>query len=162
MLSRIAEAGYTVVIVKQPLQIGFLATGAHRTIIEQYPEVDHWAVGGHSLGGVVASLAAKDPDIDALVLWAAYPAGPIEVTGGMPVTSISGTADGLTTAEDVEASRDDLPAGTTYVVIDGAVHAFFGDYGEQPGDGTPGISRTDAQDQIVGATLDILAGSHPQ
>ena len=62
----------------------------------------------------------------------------------------------------MEASRDDLPADTTYVVIDGAVHAFFGDYGEQSGDGTPGISRTDAQDQIVGATLDILAGSHPQ
>lgn len=156
LLSRVAEAGYTVVIVKQPLQIGFLATGAHREIIEDHPEVEHWAVAGHSLGGVVASLAAEDPGIDGLILWAAYPAGPLDVPEGMPVTSISGTEDGLTTPADIEAGRPDLPADTQHVVIDGAVHAFFGDYGAQPGDGTPGISRAAAQEQIVGATLETL------
>lgn len=163
MLSRVAEAGYTVVIVKQPLQIGFLATGAHRAIIDQHPEIDQWVLAGHSLGGVVASLAVEDPDVDALVLWASYPAGPLDVAEGIPVTSISGTADGLTTPQDISAARADLPADTRYVVIDGAVHAFFGDYGTQPGDGEPGISRAAAQEQIIAATvatLDELASQH--
>lgn len=162
MLSRIAEAGYTVVIVKQPLQIGFLATGAHRAIIEQHPDIDHWALAGHSLGGVVAPLAVEDTDVDALVLWAAYPAGPLDAPEGLVVTSVSGSADGLTTPADIEATRDDLPAETRYVVIDGAVHAYFGDYGPQSGDGTPTISRSAAQESMVTATietLDRLAGT---
>ena len=40
--------------------------------------------------------------------------------------------------------------------IEGAVHSFFGDYGDQPGDGTPTIDREGAQDQIVAATLALL------
>ena len=51
MLSRVAEAGYTVVIVKQPLQIGFLATGAHRAIIDQHPEIDQWVLAATAWAG---------------------------------------------------------------------------------------------------------------
>jgi hypothetical protein len=40
--------------------------------------------------------------------------------------------------------------------VDGAVHGHFGDYGIQPGDGEPGISRAEAQEQIVQATLAFL------
>jgi hypothetical protein len=36
------------------------------------------------------------------------------------------------------------------------VHAFFGDYGEQPGDGEPGISREEAQQQIVTESLRFM------
>ena len=42
------------------------------------------------------------------------------------------------------------------LAVEGAVHSFFGDYGEQPGDGTPTISRDDAQRQIVAATVTLL------
>jgi hypothetical protein len=43
------------------------------------------------------------------------------------------------------------------VVIDGGTHAFFGDYGPQPGDGVPGVSREEAQAQTVEATKAFLA-----
>jgi hypothetical protein len=43
--------------------------------------------------------------------------------------------------------------------IDGGIHAFFGDYGSQPGDGEPGTSREDAQAQIIAATLTALGAS---
>ncbi|MFB0839367.1 hypothetical protein ACETK3_15300 [Arthrobacter sp. E44] len=36
------------------------------------------------------------------------------------------------------------------------MHAFFGDYGNQPGDGEPGVSRQAAQQQIAAATVAFL------
>ena len=70
--------------------------------------------------------------------------------------SIFGTDDGLATPADIDERKPDLPASTEYVPIDGAIHSFFGDYGLQRGDGTPTISRTDAQDQIAEASIGFL------
>jgi len=36
------------------------------------------------------------------------------------------------------------------------VHAFFADYGEQPGDGQPTVSRSSAAQQISSATTAFL------
>ncbi len=69
---------------------------------------------------------------------------------------MSGSRDALTTPSDVETKRALLPPDATVTVVEGAVHAFFGDYGEQPGDGIPTVSRQQAQDAIVAATLKAL------
>ena len=146
-------------MVKQPLNIGFLAVGAPADIIAGHPEVEHWAVGGHSLGGVAAaSFAAAEPDLaEGLLLWASYPADDrLAGRDDLAVASISGSEDGFTTPTDVDDSRSDLPAGTTFVEVPGAVHSFFGDYGLQPGDGTPTTSRDQAQEAIVTASLALL------
>jgi dienelactone hydrolase len=90
------------------------------------------------------------------VLWAAYPVADLSDRDGLAVASISGSEDGFSTPQDIADARDLLPADTTYTEIDGAIHAFFGDYGDQPGDGTPTISREDAQAQIVAATVALL------
>ncbi|AMD88189.1 hypothetical protein AXF14_12110 [Actinomyces radicidentis] len=55
-------------------------------------------------------------------------------------------------------TRNLLPAGTRFVEVDGAVHADFGDYGPQDGDGEPTTSRTSAQEQIVAASQALLSG----
>ena len=47
-------------------------------------------------------------------------------------------------------------ADAEFAAVQGGVHAFFGDYGAQPGDGDPGISREAAQEQITAATVDFL------
>ena len=47
----------------------------------------------------------------------------------LKVTSISGELDGLSTPAKVTASKADLPASSTFVVVPGAVHSYFGDYG---------------------------------
>jgi hypothetical protein len=72
---------------------------------------------------------------------------------GLDIVSVSGTNDGLATPADIEASKVDLPADTHFVAVQGGVHAYFGDYGAQSGDGTATISRADAQRQIIDATL---------
>lgn len=158
LLTELAEQGYLAVIVKQPFNIGFTATGAPGSIIEDHPEVDVWAIGGHSLGGVVASSYAGDhlDQIDGLLLWASYPLDSL-AGADLLVTSVSGTQDGLAVPADIEASAAQLPADTTFTPVDGGVHAFFGDYGEQPGDGEPTTSRADAQRQIIEASADLMA-----
>jgi len=158
LLTEVSRSGVLVVLVKQPFDIGFLAVDAPAAAIAARPEVRAWAVGGHSLGGVVASsYAGSHTDtVRGLVLWASYPLGSL-AQSGLEVASVSGSADALATPADIEASRVDLPGDTAYTVVEGGVHAFFGDYGEQPGDGTPGVSREDAQREITQATVAFMA-----
>ncbi|OFE14940.1 hypothetical protein BA895_07225 [Humibacillus sp. DSM 29435] len=157
LLTQVSRGGVLVVIVKQPFDIGFTAIGAPGPIIAAHPEVRSWALAGHSLGGVVASSFAGGhlDTVQGLVLWASYPLGSLADTS-LKVASISGTNDGLATPADIDASRPDLPGSTVFTPVKGSVHAFFGDYGPQPGDGTPSVSRDKAQQQIVAATVTLM------
>jgi dienelactone hydrolase len=163
VLRPLAESGHRVVIVKQPLGIGFLATGAFDAVRDEHPDVTGWVLGGHSLGGTVAAEQANGSVADAvapalgLLLHASYPASDLSRSLTVPVLSVSGTNDGLATPADIEASRVNLPADARFVEIDGAVHAFFGDYGPQPGDGEPTISHDEARTQISEATVGFVA-----
>ncbi len=157
ILRPIAEAGHHVVIVKQPLGVAFLATGFAPDWAADHPEIGSWVVAGHSLGGVVAADNAADTDsINDLVLWASLPASNLS-DRGFAALSVYGSDDGLTSTDEIRASVDDLPPTTTFVAVGGAVHSHFGDYGPQPGDGEPGITREEAQLLIVRATLEFLA-----
>lgn len=163
MLRPLAEAGVTVVIPKQPLGIAFLATGALDSARAAHPEVASWVVGGHSLGGTVAASTAEGDastaaPVTGLLLHASYPASDMSGTLDVEVLSVSGSADGLATPADIEASRADLPPGAEFVTIDGGVHAFFGDYGPQPGDGQPGITQDEARAQITAASRAFVTG----
>lgn len=163
MLRPIAERGYLVAVPKMPLDLAITDISAAKPVIDANGTIDTWFVGGHSLGGASSSeFASANPSlIDGLVLWAAYPINNISGVKGIDVLSVSGSEDGLTTSQDVEESRSSLPPGSRFVVVEGAVHSFFGDYGEQAGDGTPTVDRRDAQATIVNRTirwLDRTAG----
>ncbi|MFJ3404977.1 alpha/beta hydrolase [Promicromonospora sp. NPDC090134] len=161
VLRPLAEAGHTVVIAKQPLAVAFLAGGAFDAARERLPQADGWVVGGHSLGGVVASSDAAAAEADdvapavGLLLYASYPA---EDLSGLTVAveSVSASQDGLATPAKIEASRAVLPADATFTAVDGAVHAFFGDYGPQPGDGTPTITHDAARSLISSVSTQFV------
>jgi hypothetical protein len=155
----IAEKGYLVVIVPMPLNLAVFGVGQAASVIQAYPEIEKWVIGGHSLGGsMAASYAYNHTDqIDGLVLWASYPANSNNLSSStMKTSSISATLDGLSTPEKIAASHSLLPADTTWVVIEGGNHAQFGWYGDQPGDNPATISREEQQAQIVQSTLDLL------
>jgi hypothetical protein len=159
LLRPLAEQGHLVVVVSAPLDVALLATGAATAAFDAHPEVGAWAVGGHSLGGVPASTTAASGDrrVRGLFLWASYPAQ--DISGAqVAAASISGDRDGLATPADVAASRASLPPTTTFTVVAGGIHAYFGDYGPQSGDGEPGVDRAEAQRQIVSATTALVAG----
>lgn len=151
LLRPVAEAGYPVVVLKPPMGMAILQAGQGE---QAFDRAQRWVAGGHSLGGPAAArLASSHPDqVRGLLLWASYP--DIEVRD-VDVTSIYGTRDAL--SDPAAVRQAPLPPDTEFVAVPGAIHAYFGDYGPQSGDGQPTTSRAEAQRQIVAATLDGLA-----
>jgi hypothetical protein len=161
ILRPLADAGNLVVVLKEPFGFALLDPGHASTVIKLHPEIEHWAIGGHSLGGVsAATFADAHSEIGGLVLFGSYPAKNLMRTD-LRVTSISGSQDGLTTPADIAASKSKLPPTTTYVEVPGAVHSWFGDYGDQPGDGIPAGDRVAGQAEITKATQGLLASLVP-
>ncbi len=156
---QIAAQGYLVVIVPMPLNLAVFGVNAAHDVQAAYPQIRHWAIGGHSLGGAMAAAFAKTHPgaVQGLALWAAYPASSDDLSHSMlHVVSIFGSQDGLATGEKMDASRPLLPADTTWVQISGGDHAQFGWYGDQAGDNPASISRSDQQAQVVTATIGML------
>lgn len=156
---QIAARGYLVVIVPMPLSLAALAPDAALEVMAAHPSITSWAVGGHSLGGAMAArFALTHPQsLDGLVLWAAYPAETDDLSSHeLIVTSVFGTLDGLTSGQEIDASRLRLPATTRWVAIQGGNHAQFGDYGPQAGDNPATISASQQQALAAAATIWVL------
>lgn len=161
----IAAEGYTVVIVPMPLHLAFFASNRAAQVMAAMPEVQTWAIGGHSLGGAMAARYAdrQGRGVGGIVLWAAYPAEGDDLSArqDLAVLSIYATRDGLMTREELDSSRRRLPAAATcWVELEGGNHAQFGAYGDQPRDLPAVLSVADQQAQIATATaafLDALA-----
>lgn len=156
----IAQQGYQVVIVPMPLNLAVFGIDKAQDVINAYPDIDNWMIGGHSLGGsMAASFTNNNPgNVDGLYFWASYPAESDDLSGtDIPIISISASLDGLATPEDIANSRELLPPGTTWVEISGGNHAQFGWYGDQRGDNPATISREAQQTEIIEEMITILA-----
>jgi len=155
-LRDIAEQGYFVVLVPVRLNLAFFDINAANSVFALYPEIQYWAAGGHSLGGVASALFAKDhPEIAGLIFWASYPPDDSLKNSGLKMLSIYGTNDMAGMAK-FDETKPLLTADAHYVIIDGGNHGQFGDYGAQPGDKAATISRADQQAQVVRATAEFL------
>lgn len=150
----VAEDDITVVITKPWLNLAFFDLRPLTSFTDLAPDIDTWMIGGHSLGGVRACQLA--PEADALVLFASYCSNDL-AGSGLPVLSLSGSEDGLSTPAKVDAARDQLPEDTEMIQIDGANHASFGAYGPQPGDGTATATDDEVDAEITGAIADLAA-----
>ena len=156
-LRAIAEQGYLVVLVPVRLNLAFFDINAANPVFEKYPEIQHWIVGGHSLGGVASALFAKGhPQVEGIVFWASYPADDSLKNSDLKMLSIYGTNDMAGMAK-FDETKSLLTADAKYVVMDGGNHAQFGDYGPQPGDNAATISRADQQAQVVSSVVSFLA-----
>jgi pimeloyl-ACP methyl ester carboxylesterase len=176
-LSGLAEAGVTVAIVRPVLGFAILEWRDITTFTDLAPGVTTWFVGGHSLGGVRACQYIADQEKDAgqsttdqytagegdvaplsgLVLFGSYCAADVS-NDSLPVRSIAGSEDGLSTPGKIEGAGGLLPTSTTFVEISGANHASFGDYGVQPGDGEATADDADVTEAITTAALAFMTG----
>ncbi len=154
---QLAKEGVLVVLVNMPLQFAMLNIDAAQEVMDQYPDIDSWVIGGHSLGGVAASsFAATHDDIDGIVFLAAYPGGDELQTSTIAVTSIYGSLDGVLNMESLEMSKNNLPKHTQFIEIEGGNHAQFGDYGMQSGDLKATLSAEEQVQRTVEAILNQL------
>jgi hypothetical protein len=161
----IARGGFLTVIVKMVNDVAIGASAQRATkIISDYPEIQKWAIGGHSMGGFGACVYTKEltENIDGVVLWAAYTTDIARLDDKIIKTiSIYGTNDGLATLDEIDASREHLPPYTQWVEVVGGNHTQFGWYDTspdpiQPDDNPADITRQEQQDLIVQATVGFL------
>jgi dienelactone hydrolase len=161
MAHEIAQAGFMMVLVKMPGDISMKAPERAEVVINAFPEITTWVMGGHSMGGISACQFAKEhlDTITAVVLWASWPSSQNRIDQtDLKALSISATNDGIYPPKIIKQSRAMLPADTVYVIIEGGNHQqfgwFTGDF--KPFDGTATISRDNQMAQIVAATVSFL------
>lgn len=153
----VEQYGVTVLITEPTLNLAFFDTRTLEQFTTAAPEVDRWFIGGHSLGGVRACLMTPGSDAAGLVLLGSYCAGDI-AESGLPVLSIAGQNDLLSTPAIIEENAGLLPADTVFVTIEGANHASFGDYGRQSGDGERSITSEQMRAELTALLGAALAG----
>ena len=160
LMEAFAERGVLCILVEMPGNLAVLDVNAADGYQEEFPEIEHWYVGGHSLGGsMAASYAAKHAgDLDGLLLLAAYSTADLNGTG-LDVLSVYGSEDGVLNMSKYDEYRQNLPEDTTTeMVIEGGNHAGFGDYGAQEGDGEATINGEKQREETAEAFMEILRG----
>ena len=138
---------------------GYFRPNIASEITAHFPEIKHWVIGGHSVGGTMAAQYTRDhPEIvDGLVIWASYPADNADLSrSGLPVGSIYGSLDPRVNDSSVAERRHLLPDDTSYTRIGGGDHHHFGSYEIEPSDHHATLRRADQQEQIIQATLGLL------
>lgn len=124
-------------IVKMPANLAVLDAQAAIPIVKDNPAIKKWYIAGHSLGGVMACTTIdKNRELfEGLILMAAYPASSVDLSDWEgEVLSLRGSNDNLTTQQDIDDRKNQLPADTRYINFEGGNHAGFGNYGLQKGD----------------------------
>ena len=144
LMEACARRGILCVLVEMPFRLAALDINAADGIQEQYPQVETWYIGGHSLGGSMAAyyLAKNAADYEGLILLGSYSITDLSESD-LNVLSVFGSEDQVMNRENYEENKAKLPEGFTEVILDGGCHAYFGMYGPQDGDGTPTISNED-------------------
>ena len=149
LLDRFRQEGYLCILVEMPFHLAVFDSGAAAEVMARFPDIGHWYVAGHSMGGAMASqFAANHPeDVDGLILLGAY------IYGDYPA------ADTLTVYGSLNQSVEDKIDYTENVVeIQGGNHAQFGNYGPQKGDAPAEISAADQQAQTAAAVTAFIEG----
>jgi len=131
LLKDIQDAGIRVFLVEMPFNLAVFDANAAEKIIANNPNIEHWYIGGHSLGGAMASqFAEKNADkLDGLILLAAYPLN----DALDKVLIIAGSQDLVLDQTKIE--------GFEVNWIEGGNHANFAHYGMQKGDGKALIDK---------------------
>ena len=157
LMKSLAEHGILCVLTHMPGNLAVLDQNAADGIPEIFPEITKWYLAGHSLGGTIAGIYLADhPDeYDGLILLASYSTADLSGTD-LKVLSIYGSEDGVMNREAYNKNLAMLPPNVEEVVIQGGCHAFFGDYGEQEGDGMPTITQQEQQHHTVNEIVDFI------
>jgi len=157
LMDRLASNGMLCVLLHMPCNLAILDQNAADGIQEQYPQVTEWYIGGHSLGGAMAaSYVSKHAEqYSGLLLLAAYSTKDLKDTD-LKVLCVYGSNDQVMKKKRWEECLNNLPKGYITFEIEGGNHGYFGDYGEQKGDGTATVRREEQIESTVDAVMSYL------
>lgn len=144
LLFELAEEGFLTILVDFPFNLAVFDINAAKKVIDLYPEISDWYIGGHSLGGSMAAshLSKNAKKYKGLILLGSYSTVDLSKTNIKTIT-INGEHDKVLSLEKYNKNYKNL-SNPSVRIIDGGNHANFGYYGIQKGDGTATITK-DAQ-----------------
>ena len=147
LLYQLSQKGITCFLTEMPFNLAVFKVDAAERVFEENPDINTWFIAGHSLGGAMASNYMKRNynKVAGMILLGAYPINEANV----PTLAIYGSQDimlDLTKLEDTENKLE----------ISGGNHAYFGNYGEQKGDGQASISREEQQAITVEKMMEFI------
>lgn len=152
LLHQLAAQGWVCVIADLPLNFAMLDEEVADRLMADHPEVEHWYVGGHSLGGLVASSYASTSatNLEGLIMLASFTTSDL-TNSGLNVISVYGTNDTVLNHDSYTKGLALMPTSIHEVVLEGGNHAQFGDYGDQANDSPATISAEEQVAQTVEA-----------
>lgn len=155
LMLELAKNDILCILIHMPGNLAVTNINAADQYRNSFPEITDWYIGGHSLGGSMAStLVSVHPNsYKGLALLGAYSASNISDLN-IKVVSIYGENDGVMKRDKYEKYKSNLPVGFVEEIIPGGNHAYFGCYGEQNGDGVATIKN---EQQIEITAFEILA-----
>lgn len=150
---QLAQKGYNVYVMHFPLDLAVLAGNQANAVPTKVRH--NYVIGGHSLGGVMASrYAAKHTSgLKGVFYLASYPdkKGRLDQTN-VKGLSVTGSRDGVLNWSSYRKSKTYLPKSTQFVTLKGGNHGGFGSYGHQKGDRQATISQA-KQQRLISTTL---------
>ena len=161
LMREISANGVLCVLCRMPFRLAVFDMHAADGVREAFPKIEQWYIGGHSLGGAVASIEAEaHPGVYAgMVLLASFSDKDL-AKEALRVLSIYGSEDRVLNREAYEQAKSLLPDDVTETVIEGGCHAYFGMYGAQDGDGKPSITNEEQIRITAKAIIDWILGGN--
>lgn len=144
LLDQICQKGTTCILVRMPFNLAILNSNAADKIMNEFPDIRHWYIGGHSMGGAMASKFADkhSNEVDGLILLGAY------IYGDYPDSNTLTIYGSLN-----QSVEDHINYEKNIIEIEGGNHAQFGNYGPQKGD-LPATISTQEQQAIAAEAID--------
>ena len=157
LLKLLSENGIACFLVKMPFNLAVFNINGAEKVINQFPEIENWYIGGHSLGGSMAAsfLGKNQFDIKGLVLLASYSTVDFS-NSDIKLLSIFGSNDGVLNMEKYAENKSHFSKNAKEVVIEGGNHAGFGFYGPQKKDGKASISSINQIEQTARLILEFI------
>ena len=147
LLEKLKNQGYSCYLIEMPFHMAIFNSDAALSVMKQYPDIKHWYICGHSMGGAMASkfVSEHQEEVDGLILLGAYIYGDVS---SQDTLTIYGSLN--TSVEEKIDYKENI------VVIEGGNHAQFGNYGKQAGDKEATITSKQQQDQAVKAIVSFI------
>ncbi|MDL4839234.1 alpha/beta family hydrolase [Aquibacillus rhizosphaerae] len=162
LAQELSKQNITVAIPSVRLNLPILDVSKANEVIENDNRIE-WYIAGHSMGGAAAAMYANQylNRVNGLILLGAYAASNDFLSeSNLPVLSISGSEDGLSTPEKIKENSSNLPQRTKFIEISGGNHAYFGVYGSQSGDNEAQITVSEQQATIIDSIVNWLDNVH--
>ena len=157
LLYQLSLNGFDCFLLEVPFNLAILNINKADNIINNY-EYNNWYVGGHSLGGAVSTMYANNnfEKIKGIILLAAYPTS--NIPENLKVLSIYGSKDGVLNIKKYNESKKYWNSNVKEVIIEGANHAQYGNYGHQKGDNESTITLEEQQNKTVDEIVKFILG----